>query len=142
MVGGLGTLNTETAYGNASLLNITSTGLATITTTGTVQERAESIFTKVFDDIGDNEDTVSIKLNNPLIASDSIASDVADWIETVKNERFINEVNWNMNPAHEVGIDRVIVEDDFAVNKTSRIIKNEYRYNGGLNGRTVTQGGE
>jgi hypothetical protein len=81
----------------------------------------------VFDDIGDSEETVSIKLNNPLIASDSIASDVADWIETVKSERFINEVNWNMNPAHEVGIDRVIVEDDFAVNKTSRIIKNEYR---------------
>lgn len=142
VVGGLGTLNSETSYGNASLLNITSTGIATITTTGTVQERAESIFTKVFDDIGDSEETVSIKLNNPLIASDSIASDVADWIETVKSERFINEVNWNMNPAHEVGIDRVIVEDDFAVNKTSRIIKNEFRYNGGLNGRTVTQGGE
>lgn len=142
IVTGSGTLNSETAYGNATLLNITGSGTLTITTTGTVQERAESIFTKVFDDIGDNEDTVSVKLNNPLIASDSIASDVAGWIETVKSERFINEVNWNMNPAHEVGIDRVIVEDDFAVNKVSRIIKNEYRYNGSLVGRTVTQGGE
>lgn len=142
VTGSVTSVNSETYYGNAGLLNITATGTITITTTGTVQERAESIFTKVFTDIGDNEDTVSIKLNNPLIATDTVASDVADWIETVKSDRFINNINWNMNPAHEVGEDRVIVEDDFAVNKVSRIIRNEYRYNGSLTGRTVTKGGE
>ena len=142
VITGEDSINSETYYGNAALINVTKAvaGNITIVTTGTIQERAESIFSKADASIGASEDIISIKLNNPLITTSAIAEDVADWILAEKQERFINDINWRMNPAHEV-TDRVIVEDDFSVDKTARIYKNEFRYNGGLSGRTMTKGG-
>ena len=75
-----------------------------------------------------------------MIATTATAESVADWVLDDKQDRFINKPQWRMNPAHEV-TDRVIVEDDFSEDKVSRIIKNQYRYDGALSGNTVTKGG-
>ena len=141
VITGASSVNSETYYGNAGVINVTATGNVTITTTGTVQERAESIYTKVASDKDADEDTISVKVNNPLIATTSIAEDVADWVLADKQDRFVNKPNWRMNPAHEIG-DRVIVEDDFSEDKISRITKNQYRYDGALSGTTWTKGGD
>jgi hypothetical protein len=134
-------VNSETYYGNACLFNITASGNVTITITAKIKERATVTYIKADASKDVAEDTISIKLNNPLITDTATAESVADWVLAEKQERFINEIQWRQNPAHEV-TDRVVVEDDFGLNKTSRIYKQDFYYDGALSGRTVTKGGE
>jgi hypothetical protein len=82
----------------------------------------------------------ALKLDNPLIQSEDLASEVAEWILAESNLRALYSVNWRQNPCLECG-DVVLVEDSFDAKKQSRIIKQEFEYRGYLSGRTETKGG-
>ncbi len=140
VITGATSVNSETYYGNAALLNITASGNVNITINATEKERAESIYSKETADKDSTEDSIVVKINNPLVATTATAESVADWVLADKQDRFINKPQWRMNPAHEI-TDRVIVEDDFSEDKVSRIIKNQYEYSGALRGNTTTKGG-
>lgn len=87
-----------------------------------------------------DEQTLSVTVENPLIGTLSHAEDVAEWLLNEYKKRFLYEVNWRMNPALEIG-DIVTVEDDFSEDKTMRITKNDFQYQGYLTGKTNGRGG-
>lgn len=82
----------------------------------------------------------SLKLENPLINTVEHARQVAEWIINESNLRALYDINWRQNPALECG-DAVLVEDGFGAKKKSRIIKQEFNFEGYLDGKTVTKGG-
>lgn len=82
----------------------------------------------------------SLRCDIPLINSIEHATDIAKWIIAESNLRALYQVNWRQNPALECG-DIVIIEDSFGAEKQSRIIKQEYEFQGYLNGKTETKGG-
>ena len=145
VITGATSVNSETYYGNAALLNITAAGNVTITTTGTVLEKSESTYIKSLTPsvitVDHEDDPVIIKLSNSLITDTTRAESVATWLLTEKNKRFTNEINWRQNPAHDLA-DIVTVEDEFSEDKISRITKLDYKYQGYLSGKTYTQGGD
>ncbi|WP_336822937.1 hypothetical protein [Sporosarcina sp. USHLN248] len=98
-------------------------------------EKEEHVFSNPSTDEG-----VSVKCDNPLINSIEHASDVANWIIEESNLRALYQVNWRQNPALECG-DIVIIEDSFGAEKQSRIIKQEFEFQGYLSGKTETKGG-
>lgn len=93
----------------------------------------------VYFNAGISEGT-SLKLDNPLIQSEAQAADVAGWILAESNLRALYSINWRQNPCLECG-DTVLVEDNFGMKKASRIIKQEYNFQGYLVGKTETKGG-
>lgn len=82
----------------------------------------------------------SFKIDNPLINTIEHAQEVAEWIIEEYNLRAIYNINWRQNPCLECG-DIVLVEDSFNAKKQSRIIKQEFEYQGYLSGKTETKGG-
>lgn len=82
----------------------------------------------------------ALKCDNPLIQSQELATDVANWILSESNLRALYQVNWRQNPCLEPG-DIVLVEDSFGAKKQSRITKNEFQFQGYLTGKTETKGG-
>lgn len=103
---------------------------------------------KVFDGTEDGQEITfpnaptgkSFKMENPLINTIAHAQSVAEWIIRESNLRALYEVNWRQNPALELG-DVVLVEDGYDAKKRSRIIKNEFRFDGALSGKTSAKGG-
>ncbi|MCF0149601.1 MAG: hypothetical protein HUJ77_14545, partial [Clostridium sp.] len=83
---------------------------------------------------------VSYKIENPLINTEAQATEIAKWIFQEMNLRAAYEVNWRQNPCLECG-DIVLIEDGFNSNKQSKIIKQEFNYNGYLSGKTESKGG-
>lgn len=83
---------------------------------------------------------VTLKLDNPLINTETHAVKVAEWILAESNLRALYSVNWRQNPCLECG-DIVLIEDSFDAKKQSRITKQEFEYQGYLTGRTETKGG-
>jgi hypothetical protein len=81
----------------------------------------------------------TLKVENTLINTEQHAKAVAEWILTESNKRALYEVNWRQNPALEPG-DVVTVEDAYGVNRSSRIIAQEYEYDGALRGKTKSKG--
>jgi len=81
----------------------------------------------------------TLKVENTLINSSAHAQAVAEWILAESNKRALYEVNWRQNPALEPG-DVVTVEDAYEVNRESRIIAQEYEYDGALRGKTKSKG--
>lgn len=135
-----GTLNTETYYGNAGVLNITASGVVTITTTGTVLEKSDSIYSLLDSTAPAGEQTISIKIDNPLVTSNAIAYDVATWILAEHKKRFIYDINWRGAPHLECG-DIVTVEDEFSEDKLVRLTKNQFDFAGSLSAKTGGKGG-
>lgn len=82
----------------------------------------------------------SFKIDNPLINTVEHAENVAEWIISEYNLRALYNINWRQNPCLECG-DIVLVEDSFNAKKQSRIIKQEFEYQGYLAGKTETKGG-
>ncbi|MCY9513321.1 hypothetical protein [Paenibacillus apiarius] len=82
----------------------------------------------------------ALKCDNPLIQSQELAADVAEWIIGESNLRALYTVNWRQNPCLEPG-DIVLVEDSFEAKKQSRITKHEFQFSGYLSGKTETKGG-
>lgn len=135
-----GTLNTATYYGNAALLNITAAGSVTIVATGTVLDKSNSVYELKDSTAPAGEQSLPVKVDNPLIGSNAIASNVATWILAEYKKRFLYDINWRMNPAYECG-DIVTVQDEFSANKTMRITKQEFTFAGYLGGKTNGKGG-
>lgn len=135
-----GTLNSAIYYGNAALLNITATGNVNITLNGTILDKSVSVFGLKDNTIPVTEQTQPIELDNPLISSSQLASDVANWILDEYKKRYLYDVNWRMNPALEVG-DIVVFEDGFNQNNPVRITSQEFDYRGSLGGKTLGNGG-
>lgn len=92
-----------------------------------------------FENIGVKEGT-ALKLDNPLIQSEDLASEVAEWILAESNLRALYSVNWRQNPCLECG-DIVLIEDSFDMKKQSRITKQEFYFAGYLSGKTESKGG-
>jgi hypothetical protein len=134
-----GVKNSETFYGNSAVINITAAGSVTITITGTVLEKSQSINRTLDGSAPSGEQPATLKIDNPLITSTSIASDVGTWILGEYNKRFLYEMDWRQNPSYEAG-DIVTVEDTFSENKTMRITKQEWTYAGALSGKTSGRG--
>ncbi len=82
----------------------------------------------------------TLKLENTLINNATTAQAVAGWILSESNLRALYDVNWRQNPALDLG-DIITLEDSYGANKPSRIIKQEFEYQGYLNGKTTTKGG-
>lgn len=99
-----------------------------------------STYTLVDPDKPSDEQTLSVTVDNPLIGTLSHAEDVADWLLAEYKKRFLYEINWRMDASLELS-DIVTVEDDFSEDKTARITKNEFQYNGYLSGKTNGRGG-
>lgn len=83
---------------------------------------------------------VTLKCDNPLINTFEHARKVAGWIIEESNLRALYTINWRQNPVLECG-DIVLVEDSFNAKKKSRILKQEYEYQGYLSGKTESKGG-
>ena len=91
----------------------------------------------------DNSNAISgiaLKVDNPLINNNTHAQDVAEWIIRECNLRALYSVNWRQNPALEC-TDIVLIEDGYGTKKQSRIIKQEFEYQGYLGGKTESKGG-
>lgn len=82
----------------------------------------------------------TLKVENTLINNTATAQSVAEWILLESNLRALYDVNWRQNPALDLG-DNITLEDSYGANKPSRIIKQEYEYQGYLSGKTTTKGG-
>jgi hypothetical protein len=87
----------------------------------------------------------SFTIDNPLINSNELADDVAQWFMNESNYNAVYKSNWRQNPVLECA-DVVIVESGFSdgtndVVKQTRIYKNEYNYEGYLYGNTESRGG-
>lgn len=89
----------------------------------------------------------SFTIDNPLIDTDSIAQSVANYYFAESNYNAVYTCQWRQNPSIQGG-DIVIVDDGQAIggvpqssNKISRIIKQEFVYEGSLSGTSVALGG-
>ncbi len=113
-----------------------------------LDELIKDITIKVFDGTEEGQEVKivngnhgkSVKLENPLINTVQHAQRVAEWIIRESNLRAIYDINWRQNPALELG-DVVLIEDGFNEKRRSRIIKNEFNFDGALSGKTETKGG-
>jgi hypothetical protein len=75
-----------------------------------------------------------------LITTNTIAEQVAIWVLGEYKKRFLYEINWRGNPALECS-DIVTVEDDFSEDKTVRLTRNEFNFDGTLRAKTLGKGG-
>ena len=82
----------------------------------------------------------TLKVSNPLITTAAHAQVVGQWILNESQLRALYVVDWRQNPALECG-DIVVIEDSFGGKKQSRIVKQEFNYEGFLSGKTETKGG-
>lgn len=78
-----------------------------------------------------SEQTLAVKIDNPLIKTNGHALNVAIWILNAYKKRFLYEINFRGNPALESG-DIVTVQDDFSENRQVRITRNEFNFDGAL----------
>jgi hypothetical protein len=140
VVGGLGTLNSATYYTNSAKLNITSTGDATVTITGTEIAIGNNVVTDVDPSIATGEKTLTMKVENTLINDTARAESVAAWLLDEVGNRNLYDIDWRQDPRLEAG-DIVTVEDEYSQDLTARITKQEFEFNGALSGRTDTKGG-
>jgi hypothetical protein len=83
---------------------------------------------------------VSFTIDNPLVLTDNMANEIADWYfdESLYNANF--RANWRQNPAIEC-TDMVLIEDPFHSNKQTRVYRQEFNYEGYLEGTTESRGG-
>ena len=82
----------------------------------------------------------NIQIDNPLILTLQHAEGIAQWIIYESNLRAIYDIRWRQNPALECG-DIIKVHDSFGSNKQSRILRNEFAYDGALDGNITSRGG-
>lgn len=135
-----GTLNSATYYGGAAVLNITAAGSITITATGTVLDKSETMVTVVSASKLSSELTQEVIVDNPLIGDETVADNVADYILAELEKRLLYTVNWRQNPAFECG-DILPIEDEFSENKNVRITEQKFTFDGALRGQTKGRAG-
>lgn len=140
ITGGGVVVNSQTYYGSAALLNLTASGSVTITTTGTVLERSQSIYLTQDAEALAGEQPLGQKVDNELITSNALASSLGAYLLAEYQARFQYEIPWRQNQAYEAG-DIVSVANEFGTNTDVRITKNEFNYSGYLGGKTGGRGG-
>lgn len=136
----VGTLNSQTHYGNAALLNITHTGDTVITINATVCDKSTVQYQLIDPAKLPDELTTAVKIENTLISNATMADNVADWVLAEYQKRYLYTIRWRQNPALEVG-DIVTVEDDFGEDKDVRITKQTFNFSGVLSGETNGKAG-
>lgn len=82
----------------------------------------------------------SFTIDNVLVKDVTLASKIADWYFTENNYNALYELHWRQNMMLE-GLDIIIAEDNQGAIKRSRIIKQEFVYEGYLEGNTTSRGG-
>lgn len=82
----------------------------------------------------------SFSIDNPLINNAALADKIAAWYIRELNYNAIYTSTWRQNPILECA-DMILVEDSFGAEKQSRIIQQELRYQGYLDGITTSRGG-
>ena len=123
-----GTYTTATSYTNSVKLTGTS---GTIKITGRRLQSSEKNVEKYVEDT-----SVGItKKNMPvagicLIATDTVANDVATWLLDMLQKYITNEFRWLSNPAIETG-DFVTLQVDENITKTAIVTKNSFEYSNG-----------
>ncbi|MBU5677782.1 hypothetical protein KQI88_15290 [Alkaliphilus sp. MSJ-5] len=81
----------------------------------------------------------TLKLENSLINNEIDAKNVAEWILNEKNNRANFKVDWRQNPSLCLG-DKVSIENGYKTYKIANITKQEYSYEGSLQGKTEAKG--
>jgi hypothetical protein len=82
----------------------------------------------------------SFSIENPLIHDVDQAQKVADWFFREYNLNAIYRANWRQNPILETA-DVILMEDSFEAQKQTRIFRQEFIYEGYLQGITESRGG-
>lgn len=82
----------------------------------------------------------SFEIDNPLITTFLWAQDIANWYFREINYNAFFVIPWRQNPVLECA-DVILVEDSFGSEKQSRIIRQEFIYEGYLEGITTSRGG-
>jgi len=95
-----------------------------------------SLYTLVDPSKPSDEQTQSVKIDNPLISTLAHATSVGAWVLAELKKRFIYEINWRQDPSFEAG-DVLAVEDSYGANADVRITKQEFTYQGYLSGKTT-----
>lgn len=83
---------------------------------------------------------LSFTIDNKLVNSSEMADEIAEWYFNETNYNAVYSINWRQNPALEC-TDLVLIEDPFHANKQTRIIRQEFNYEGYLDGVTESRGG-
>jgi hypothetical protein len=83
---------------------------------------------------------ISFEIDNPLITTFLWAQDIANWYFREINYNAFFVIPWRQNPVLECA-DVILVEDSFGSEKQSRIIRQEFIYEGYLEGITTSRGG-
>jgi hypothetical protein len=126
-----GTLVSASYFTNAAYLTINGTGNVTITITGNAI--TSTSVQAVLNNAG-NQPTNQVTLDNPLITSATMASNVLNWYAAECQNTFLYEVeNW-MDFSLECG--DVITWDSqyYTAQKQAKIIRQEFRFSGTLSG--------
>jgi hypothetical protein len=131
----VGSIGAEAYYTNACQLTITSTGDTEITVTGKVITISTTPISVAGEDNGG-----TVNIDSPIITDSQVATDVATWAKTELQKRQIFECDWRTDPALEL-TDLVDIENQFTTFTDSRILSQEFKYNGALKGKTITRGG-
>jgi hypothetical protein len=88
----------------------------------------------------DGTNGISFAIDCPLVGTYLWAKDIAEWYFREINYNAFFVTHWRQNPVLECG-DMILVEDSFGSEKQSRIIKQEFIYEGYLEGITTSRGG-
>lgn len=131
----VGSIDAETYYTGACSLTITSTGDTAITITGNVISISKTPITTSGESTGG-----VVKVESPLITDSQRASSVGAWVKSELQKREIFESEWRTNPALEL-TDLADIENQFTTYTDSRILKQEFNYDGALKGKTTLRGG-
>lgn len=99
-------------------------------------EPVETVFTQ--GSVGSSG--ISFTIENPLVNSAEIAQKIINWYFSELNYNAIYRFNWRHNPALEC-TDVVLVEDAFQANKQTRIFRQEFVFEGWLEGNSESRGG-
>jgi hypothetical protein len=123
-----GTLNSALYCANACILNITATGLVTITVNGYELSSSTATVSVVSDIKGE---TVSV--DNPLITSHDRAIAIAEWVESYMKNRMVLSSDWRADPRLDA-LDVVSNENTY---NTNRVLMTNvsYSYNGTFKGK-------
>jgi hypothetical protein len=78
-----------------------------------------------------DEPNLVVKVDNNLITTTTIASNVATWLLSEYEKRYLYDVNFRGDPSYEQG-DIIEVENDFGVNRNMMITKQDFQYSGYL----------
>ena len=134
-----GTVNTTTQFVNGAILNITAAGTVTISVTGYALEASSRVHKVISASKESSDPDAPVSVKNPLVTSESLADSISSHLLSYYAERLLFEVSNRGNPALETG-DIITIVDDFGTAKTTRITKQELKYNGVLLVRSTTKG--